>query len=237
VNEGRLPSIEPWDPGPIGPLQHAKRNLLDSNRIVAIYGSPRRRGNTATLLKQAVAGARDAGTQVEEIVLRDLKLSPCLEIYSCRQDGECCIHDDFQRVRTLVLSSAGLMLASPIFYYTVSAHTKVLMDRFHSLWVKKYLVNQGRGPAPPARRKGLFISAGATRGKRLFEGTLLSMRYFFDTLDMDLWRSLLCRGLEDQGEAQEHPDYMDQAYVAGRELAEALKADARTPASADEHGR
>jgi multimeric flavodoxin WrbA len=153
---------------------------MNPQRIVAIYGSPRRRGNTATLLKQAVAGARDAGAQVEEIVLRDLKLSPCLEIYSCRQDGECCIHDDFQRVRNLVLSSAGLMLASPIFYYTVSAHTKVLMDRFHSLWVKKHLVHQGRGgPAPPDRRKGLFISAGATRGQRLFDGTLLSMRYFF----------------------------------------------------------
>jgi multimeric flavodoxin WrbA len=197
---------------------------MDYQRIIALYGSPRRRGNTATLLKQAVAGARDAGARVEEVMLRDLKLSPCLEIYSCKQDGECRIQDDFQRTREMVLGSAGLMLASPIFYYTVSAHTKILMDRFHSLWVKKYWVDADRNPAAAVRRKGLFISAGATRGKRLFDGTLLSVRYFFDTLDMDLWKSLLYRGLENEGEAQEHSDYLNETYQAGRDLAEALRA-------------
>jgi multimeric flavodoxin WrbA len=201
---------------------------VDPHRIVAIYGSPRRRGNTATLLKQSVAGARDAGARVEELVLRDLKLSPCLEIYSCRQDGECRIQDDFQRVREMVLACGGLMLASPIFYYTVSAHTKILMDRFHSLWVKRNWVDSDRDLSPAFRRKGLFISAGATRGKRLFEGTLLSVRYFFDTLDMDLWKSLLCKGLEHEGEAQKHPEYLTEAYQAGKDLAQALKTDTLT---------
>jgi len=196
---------------------------MEPPRIVALYGSPRRHGNTATLLKQAVAGARDAGALVEEFVLRDLKLSACLEIYSCRQDGECRIRDDFQKVREEVLASAGLMLASPIFYYAVSAHTKILMDRFHSLWVKKHWVDANRSPDPGLRRKGLFISAGATRGKRLFDGTLLSVRYFFDTLDMDLWKALLYRGLEHEGEVDAHPDYLNETYHAGRELAEALR--------------
>jgi multimeric flavodoxin WrbA len=201
------------------------KSVMDPQRIVAIYGSPRRRGNTATLLKQAAAGAREAGARVEEIVLRDLKLSPCLEIYSCRQNGECRIQDDFQQVRELVLSSGGLMLASPIFYYAVSAHTKILMDRFHSLWVKKRWMPKSQNMPPAARRKGLFISAGATRGKRLFEGTLLSVRYFFDTLEMDLWKSLLYRGLEHESEVQEHPHYLYEAHQAGRELAEALGAE------------
>jgi multimeric flavodoxin WrbA len=197
---------------------------LDKQRIVAIFGSPRRRGNTARLLDQAVAGAREAGAVVETIVLRDLKLSPCLEIYSCRQDGECRIRDDFQNVRDRVLAGGGLMLASPIFYYAVTAHTKILMDRFHSQWVKKNWAPP-RQPAPgAARRKGLFISAGATRGKKLFEGTLLSVRYFFDTLDMDLWKSLLYRGVEYEDDILKHPDYLEAAYQAGKELAEALRA-------------
>ncbi|MGD9309233.1 MAG: NAD(P)H-dependent oxidoreductase, partial [Desulfosarcina sp.] len=59
--------------------------------IAAIYGSPRRKGNTSTLLQQAVRGARDAGAQVTEIVLRDLKMSPCLEIYGCKKTGHCVI--------------------------------------------------------------------------------------------------------------------------------------------------
>jgi multimeric flavodoxin WrbA len=160
---------------------------------------------------------------VEEIVLRDLKMSACLEIYSCKQDGECRIQDDFQRIRDQVLACTGLMLASPIFYYAVSAHTKILMDRFHSLWVKKHWVEKDRLAASTVRRKGLFISAGATRGKRLFDGTLLSVRYFFDTLDMDLWKALLYRGLENEGEVDGHPDYLNETYQAGRALAEALR--------------
>jgi multimeric flavodoxin WrbA len=197
---------------------------VDRNRIVAIYGSPRRRGNTATLMNAAVAGARAAGAQVDEIVLRDLKLSPCMEIYSCRESGECRIRDDFQGVRERVLSAAGLMLASPIFYYAVSAHTKILMDRFHSLWVKRAWVKPPL-PRPAERRKGLFISTGATRGRRLFEGTLLSVRYFFDTLDMDLWRALLYRGLEDETDVLGHPDYLAEAGRAGGELARAIRPD------------
>jgi multimeric flavodoxin WrbA len=198
---------------------------VDRNRIVAIYGSPRRRGNTATLMQAAVAGARAAGAQVDEIVLRDLKLSPCMEIYSCRANGECRIRDDFQSVRDRVLGAAGLMLASPIFYYAVTAHTKILMDRFHSLWVKRAWVEPSH-PRPTERRQGLFISTGATRGRRLFEGTLLSVRYFFDTLDMDLWRALLYRGLEGETDVRGHPDYIEEALQAGGELARAIRAGA-----------
>ena len=106
--------------------------------IAALFGSPRRRGNTATLLTRAVAGARDAGAEVTEIVLRDLKMSPCLEIYGCKRDGKCVIKDDFGDVEALLRKVDGLMLASPIFFYAVSAHTKILMDRCNSLWVQKY---------------------------------------------------------------------------------------------------
>ena len=191
-------------------------------KIVAVYGSPRRRGNTATLLGRAVAGARDAGAEVDEIVLRDLKMSPCLEIYGCKKTGTCVIDDDFHLVRDRILSAGGLMLASPIFFYTVSAHVKILMDRCQSLWVKKYWVDPvDPGPAEPLR-KGLFIGVGATRGKKLFDGTLLSIRYFFDVLDMSLWKALLYRGLDFEGDVQQHPRYLQEAYEAGGAFAEAV---------------
>jgi multimeric flavodoxin WrbA len=151
---------------------------MQNPKIVAIYGSPRRRGNTATLLKKAIEGARDSGADVEEIVLRDLKISPCLEIYGCLQAGECAIKDDFQMVRDKILAAQGLILASPVFFYTVSAHTKMLMDRFQSLWVKKYWVNKTSPEQQTNNRKGLFISVGATKGKKLFDGMLLSVKYF-----------------------------------------------------------
>ena len=188
-------------------------------QIVAIYGSPRRRGNTATLLKHAVQGAVDAGAQVDEIILRDLKISPCLEIYACKKEGRCAIKDDFQQVVDQILSAKGLILASPIFFYTVSAHTKILMDRCQSLWVKKYWIDKVPFGQWEPKRKGLFISVGATKGKKLFDGTLLTVKYFFDVLDAELYRSLLYRRLEFEDDVLKYPEYLEEAYEAGKALA------------------
>ena len=130
-------------------------------KIAALYGSPRRKGNTATLLKNAVQGAREAGAEVDEIVIRDLKLSPCLEIYACKETGECVMKDDFPSVRERMLSADGIILASPIFFYAVSAHTKILMDRCQSFWVKKYWIDEVSPGQWKPKRRGMFISAGA----------------------------------------------------------------------------
>lgn len=193
-------------------------------RITALYGSPRRQGNTSRLLRQAVAGARDQGASVAEIVLRDVKMAPCMEIYGCTRSGECAIQDGFQSVRDRMLASEGIMLASPIFFYTVSAHTKIFMDRCQSLWVKKYWIQDLPKGQWPLTRQGLFISAGATQGKKLFDGALLTVRYFFDVIDTRLWKSLLYRGLDFEDDILEHPDYLQQAYETGHAMAALLDA-------------
>jgi multimeric flavodoxin WrbA len=177
------------------------------------------------LLKKAIEGARDCGADVEEIVLRDLKISPCLEIYGCMQAGECAIKDDFQMVRDKILHAQGLILASPVFFYSVSSHTKILMDRFQSLWVKKYWVEKTPRDQKTNNRSGLFISVGATKGKKLFDGILLSVRYFFDVLDMELWKALLYRQLDFQDDVLKHPEYLEEAYTAGKAFAEAIEND------------
>lgn len=191
---------------------------------MALYGSPRRAGNTAMLLRRAVEGARSAGAEVHEVFLRDLKMSPCLEIYGCRKTGRCVIQDDFQELCDRMLAARGLMLAAPIFFYSLNAHTKILVDRCQSLWVRKYWIEKlapgGRAPA----RKGLWISAGATQGKRLFDGARLTVKYFFDVLDMELRKVLLYRGLDFEGDVLKHPEYLEEAFAAGKELA-ALCAD------------
>ncbi|HDS16498.1 MAG TPA: flavodoxin family protein [Proteobacteria bacterium] len=187
-------------------------------RIVALYGSPRRWGNTAKLLAEAVAGARGAGAEVVEIVLRDLKITPCLEIYACKEHGRCALKDDFQALAESLLQAQAVMLASPIFFYAVSAHVKAVMDRCQSLWVKKYWLDHkplGRLDNP---RPGLFLAAGATRGKNLFTGAELSVKYFFDTFGTSLWRSLGYRGLDEADEILQYPEYLAEARQAGIDL-------------------
>jgi multimeric flavodoxin WrbA len=192
-------------------------------KVLAVYGSPRRNGNTSILLQRAVEGARQAGAQVEEIVLRDLKMSPCLEIYGCKKAGRCVIPDVFQDVHDKIFESEGLMLASPIFFYSVSAHTKILIDRCQSLWVKKHWIDHIPMGAGIFERKGLFISVGATKGKKLFDGVLLTIRYFFEVLDMELWNSLLYRGMDFEGDVLDHPEYLEEAYEAGKNLVAAIQ--------------
>jgi multimeric flavodoxin WrbA len=195
--------------------------------ILAVYGSPRRRGNTSWLLREAVDGAKEGGATVEEIVLRDLNMSPCLEIYGCKEAGRCAIKDDFQAFYDKLLACQGLILASPVFFYAVSAHTKIMMDRCQSLWVKRYWLEKTPFGKKDFSKKGLFISAGATKGKKLFDGVLLTVRYFFDALDVELWKTLLYRGLDFEKDVLKHPDYLTEARDAGRELASALRTGAK----------
>ena len=193
-------------------------------KLCAIFGSPRRKGNTSLLLRKAIEGARDAGAEVTEIVLRDKKLSPCLEIYGCKEAGKCVIKDDFHEIVGQMLESNGVMLASPIFFYSVSAHAKILIDRCQSLWMKKYYIEKTDRKNWIPKRKGLFISLGATNGKKLFDGPLLTVKYFFDVLDMTLHKSLLYRGIDLEGEINEYPEHLEEAYEAGRDLVKAIKA-------------
>jgi multimeric flavodoxin WrbA len=192
-------------------------------KIIAIYGSPRRDGNSAALLNQAVAGARQEGAHVEEVFLRDYKISPCLEIYQCIKTGECAIRDDFPKILAKLESSTGIMLASPIFFYTVSAHTKIFMDRCQSLWVRKYWIEKQVFKEAPETRKGLFISVGATEGKKLFDGAILTVKYFFDVLNAGLWKTVLCRGVDRKGDIEKKDDYLKEAYQAGKDLAKVLQ--------------
>lgn len=186
--------------------------------VVAIHGSPRRRGNTSTLLGEAVRGATEQGCRIVEFHLRDLKLSPCLEIYGCKKDGRCVIKDDFQKIYDSLDQAQGVILASPIFFYAVSAQTKILMDRCQSFWVRRHWLEKRPYDDTTWHRRGLFIAAAASQGQKLFDGALLSVRYFFRALDTELTDTLLCRGLDREDEAQHQPDQLAMAYLKGKEL-------------------
>ena len=192
------------------------------NTILAIYGSPRRGGNSDLLLRWAVEGARDAGVDVAEVFLRELNISPCVEDYGCLKNGRCVIDDDFQGVYDRLDSCRGLMLASPVFFCAVSAHTKILMDRCQAFWVKKNLLGQGLREDAGVDRKGLFISVAARKSPRNFEGALLSVRHFFAALDVELWRSLLYSGVDQSGAILTRPEALEECREAGAELGRKL---------------
>ncbi|SFN07755.1 flavodoxin family protein [Thermodesulforhabdus norvegica] len=192
-------------------------------KVTAIYGSPRKDGNTDRLLKRFVEGVRDEGVEVVEFFLRDMNIAPCREIYGCKRNGRCVIDDDFHVIADEMSKSDAIVVATPVFFYAVSAHTKAFIDRCQSLWVKKYWINKVPFGKGETGKPGVLISVGATRGKKLFDGILLTMRYFFDCLDAKLWAALLYRGLDGKDDILNHPEYLDEAYAKGRELARVVR--------------
>jgi len=195
-------------------------------QLVAFYGSPRRRGNTSRLLLRAVEGAREAGADVEELFLGELKLSPCREGNECRATGRCAIADDFQKIYDLLVDCDGILMASPLFFGTVSAQAKTLIDRCQSFWTEKYILRSKGGGCAEKRRLGVFISAAARKGRPdQFDGAVRTVRYFFDALDALLWKALLYPRLEEADDVLGHPDLLREAYDAGFQLVTQLRKD------------
>ncbi len=186
-------------------------------KVLGIMGSPRIRGNTDLLLDEALKGARNHGAQVEKIIADKLKVSPCREYYGCLRDGDCVIRDDMDGIYPKLLHADAVIVASPIFFYGLTAQLKALIDRCQALWARKYILKQD---LPGSDRKGVFIAVGATRGKKLFDGAILTVKYFFEAIGVKYVDELLVTGVDKRGEIEEHPTALLDAFELGKRLTE-----------------
>ncbi len=185
--------------------------------ILGIMGSPRIKGNSDLLLDEALAGAQEAGAETEKIIVDKLKIGPCKEYYTCLKDGRCAIHDDMDPLYDKILQADAVIVVSPIFFYTVSAQLMALISRCQALWARKYVLQDLNTPV----RKGAFIAVGATKGAKLFDGPKLTMRYFFQAINVEMTEELLIRGVDKRGEIKDHPEQLAAARALGKRLAAA----------------
>jgi multimeric flavodoxin WrbA len=193
--------------------------MKDTVKLLGLFGSPRRGGNTDLLLEEMLRGAEEAGAHIERVRISVLEFSPCIECHGCDDTGECVLDDDMEKIYPQLLEADCIVLASPIFFYGVTAWTKSLIDRVQSLWVRKYRLKSlpGRG------RRGFFISVGATKGPRLFDGATITVKYFFDAIGADFAGQLLFKGIENKGDIRNHPTALHEAFEAGKALVEKLE--------------
>ena len=188
-----------------------------SVKVLGISTSPRVDGNSDLLLRQALAGAESAGAEIEYIRLCDLNIVPCIECNSCYKKGTCSVDDDYQMLSSKMLEAERLIFATPIFFMTVCAQAKALIDRCQCLWAHKYvlkkpLITTGRD------RRAMVIAVGGTKSKKMFESIRLTAKYFLDVLEMNYAINLFVNKIDDPGQIKQHPSAMDEAYRLGREL-------------------
>jgi len=187
-------------------------------KVLGIMGSPRLKGNTDLLLEEALKGAQSRQAEVEKLIVDKMKIAPCKEYYGCLRDGNCVIRDDMDTVYPRLLEADGIIVASPMFFYGISAQLKALIDRCQALWARRYVLKN----LPESNKKGAFIGVGATKGKQLFDGSILVIKYFFQAFGAEYADELLVRGVDKRGEIKDHPDLLKEAFALGERLAQRL---------------
>src|SRR4030043_986596 len=189
-------------------------------KVLGIFASPRKGGNTELLLEELLKGAEKEGASVERLYLSNFSITPCKECHGCDNTGSCVILDDMEKIYPKLLEADAVILASPIFFYGVTAWAKALIDRSQALWARKYLLKDPSFGREGKKRKGLFISVGATKGQKVFQGSILTVKYFFDVLNAKYVGQLLFKGVEAKGDILKHPEALHQAFEAGRRLSQ-----------------
>lgn len=129
-------------------------------KIVGILGSPRKGGNTETLLDLALVEAHEKGVRTEKIALRDKSIAPCDGCHGCIETGTCVIEDDAQEIYHAMVESDGIIWATPIYFWSMTSQTKALMDRTYALtFPKLQLANKVGGMILVAGSRGCMNTA------------------------------------------------------------------------------
>lgn len=176
--------------------------------ILILNGSPRKNGNTDILSTMVAESLSGHGNTVHQCRLADRNIHPCIGCGTCQKEGVCIFKDDMQKLYKQIAAADKIIIASPIYFYGLTAQTKACIDRCQTLWSRKYVLKQPISTNP--NRKGYLISVAATKGKMLFDGAILTARYGLDAMDAPYSGELLYSGVDAKGDIKRHPDYPDQ---------------------------
>ncbi len=185
--------------------------------VLGFQGSPRKKGNTSFLLKNFMQAVEKLGAQTRIIEVTQKNIIPCKEYVVCERKGYCPIEDDVKsEIYPLIRQAEVVVLATPIFFFNMTAQLKALVDRCQLFWARKYKLRL-TDPAKKTKR-GFLLSVGASKGKSLFEGLQLTAKYFFDAIDAGFEGSLTYREIEGPKDMAKHPKVMADIEKAAADL-------------------
>ena len=184
-------------------------------KVLGILGSPRRGGNAEILLDKALEGVKSTGIEPKKIVLNELKFSPCQECAGCAQTGICIINDAMQDIYKELDTAEIIILSSPIFFGSLPAQVKAMIDRYQCRWVAKYVLGK---KSPPPTKRGFLILVSAANRESFFKNAESIVKNFFAVLDIEFKASLYCPNVDEKGRILEHPDCLKRAFELGARI-------------------
>jgi len=183
-----------------------------------VLGSPRKNGNSDNLAQTAAGVLQDAGHSVSFLPLREYTIKPCRGCGGCSKTGRCVIgSDSMNELYEIINRAHNLVMVSPVYFYGIAGQMKNFIDRCQPYWAEKYLMQQRH--EQNKLRNGFFLGCAATSGRRVFDGCLLTIKCFFDALDIPYRGELLIRGVDEKGAVEKDPAILDAALGFGKTIA------------------
>jgi len=186
-------------------------------KVAAFNGSPRKGGNTESLLWEALRPIEYAGHDVAKFNLNDLSIKPCQDCGGCQESGVCVWKDDMTLVASAIREADRVILASPIFFFALSAQAKAMVDRCQAFWCEKYLLKR---PIPEGShgRSGLLLLVGGMKKEIGIQCANATATAFFRTISVPKHETLSFLGIDEKGAICSHKTAFSDAYLAGRRL-------------------
>jgi len=148
-------------------------------KLLAIHGSPRKRGFSSTLHSEFIRQFTSAGTEITEIHVYDKNILPCTACGTCRSEFYCPVKDDMEKIYGIIRQADVISISTPLYFSSVPSQLKVLIDRCQIFWEQK---NHNPGNLPCRKQGVLFCTAGADYTS-MFSGVLQLVRHFFNTIN------------------------------------------------------
>lgn len=183
--------------------------------VLVLLGSPRKKGNSTTMARQITKGAESMGAQVETLYLNGMHISPCQGCYYCQQEERpgCAVNDDMQTVYPKLLESDAWVIASPVYWFSMTAQTKIFMDRCFAMF-------RDTAEQSPFFNKRIAIAMSYGDSDAFNSGCVNALRSFQDAYNYVGARivGMVYGSAEKPGEIMSNQGLMQQAEELGRKL-------------------
>lgn len=175
-------------------------------KVLILSGSPRKNGNSDILCDEFARGAAEAGNHVEKIRVSEKNIGFCRACYACRGTGVCAIKDDMAEVLQKMIDADVLVLASPVYFYSIDAQLKALIDRTVARWLEV------------KNKEFYYIVTAADSEKEAVETTLACFRGYADCVDGAIEKGVIYgMGVYEKGKVKDTVA-MKEAYEMGRNV-------------------
>ena len=178
------------------------------SKILVITTSLRAKSNSDFLTEKMIAGAREAGHDVEQISLKGKEIKFCIGCMSCQKTQKCILKDDVAEIIAKIKNADTLVFATPIYYYEMSGQMKTLLDRTNPLYPSDYRF-----------RRVYMLSVAADDKESVPEKALSGLQGWVDCFEKaELAGSLFCGGITGPGEAESKETALEKAFTFGKNI-------------------